>query len=573
MTTFPNLHPSCLSALPPPLQRLLPGGVPSIYVMAPPKKRRARRTEPWTVLNNVNNPDANTSTASKAPKRRHTTHRANIYDLPVSPSPEPQPEPEIAPETPERTLRSGLRSRNERRSAPGPDLSHGEDDHGGSSAEDAQPDEAPESSEDKASGDEDEGNELIVNDESEELGSDRSRGNLNLFSSDRDANSDQNDSPGSPNPSIPETPPPPQTQPKSNLPPEFFEQFENPSDHEMPDQDENEAEKSPQGSVQELLDNQLSETQFFSQIQNETEADRSYRRDLRIWFDQEIEESNLKNEWEIIFQNRKRIRKHATRPMPDVLDDSRDIVAELQQAYKQVVAESYLSSDLHRELRNLKDSLYVELWRLSDAAMWKSGNEATAWQIDQFQAHIIPKVINLLPSSFKVYRTLDYAASSQLQDTLFLLIQCGLRIKDVVASRYLIKEDGFQNACDWTRAIHIPLSHILKDLKQRRPTEESTITHVRLQQEQTWTREEEDTLLNGLQQYSGECFLLLVLVVYDGLTWIVFSGDNRYVLIKRHLGHRLLRRSLGDLRSQAKELSNKARHYGVLDQFPWFEGI
>lgn len=61
--------------------------------------------------------------------------------------------------------------------------------------------------------------------------------------------------------------------------------------------------------------------------------------------------------------------------------------------------------------------------------------------------------------------------------------------------------------------------------------------------------------------------------VYDELTLIVFAGDNRYVLIKRHLGHQLLRRTLGDLRSQAKDLFNKARHYGVLDQFPWFEGI
>lgn len=470
--------------------------------MAPPKKRRARRTDPWTVLNNVNNPNANTSTTSKAPKRRHTTHRANVYDLPFSSSPERQPEPESAPKTPQRILRSGLRSRSERRSAPGPDLSH-EDDLDGSAAEDAQPDEAPGSSENEASDDENDDNELIVNEESEELGSNRSHGSLILFSSDHGANDDQNDSPGSPNPSIPETPPPPRTQPKTNLPPEFFEQFEDPSDHEMHDQDENQAEKSPQDSVQGLLDNQLSETQLFSQVQNETEADRSYRRDLRIWFDREIEKSDLKNEWHIIFRRRKWFRKHAMRPMPDVLGDSRDVVAELQETYKEVLAKNYLSSELCRELRNLKDSLYVELWRLSDAAMWKSGNEATAWQIDQFQAHILPKIINLLLSSFKVYRTLGDTASCQLQDTLFLLIQCGLRIKDVVASRYLIKEDGFQNACDWTRAIHIPLSHILKDLRQRRPTEESTIIHVRLQQEMTWTREEEDTLLNGLQQYSG----------------------------------------------------------------------
>jgi hypothetical protein len=476
--------------------------------MAPHRKRRARRTDPLSYLNNVNNPDAQKSPASKAPKRRHTTHRANVYDIPVSPSPEPEPEQESPPETPGRTLRSGLRSglrsQENRRST--------EDNRDASSVE-RQPDKAPESSEDENS--EEESNDHIVNEESEELGSDRSHGSLNLFSSDRDSNADRNGSSGSLNPSIQETPPPPLSQSKNQILSEFEEGFF--TQFELSDQDEDQAENSSEDAVQGLLDSQLVglqlvDTQLVDQTQNETEIERSYLHELRIWFAHEVEKSSLKDEWQIIIRKGKWLRKQALHPMPEILQDPCDIVAELRQIYKQVVATEYLSSDIERGLRNLKDSLFVELVRLRKLAVHSTKKEVTASTIDQFEAYIIPRIITLLLFGFKVYRTLGDTASAQLQDTLFLLIECAQRIKDLAITGLLVKDVGSRNACAWSQSIHTPLRRILKDLKQKRPVEDSTIGQVNTKPDEAWTEQESGTLIEGLEQYSGESIRL---AVYD----------------------------------------------------------
>ncbi|KAJ5136724.1 hypothetical protein N7448_005278 [Penicillium atrosanguineum] len=463
--------------------------------MAPARTRRVRQTEPWNILNNVNNPVTQKSpaTASKAPRRRHTTHRANIYDVPAS------PEPAELPETPSRTLRSGLRSQQNRLSTPEPDLSYNEENYDAPPEEDAPSDEAAESSEDEES--EDDKDKSTGNRLSEELGSDGPITSMSRSSGDRDANGDNNDAPGSsPIPSIPETPRPAPTQPTNPLPDEFFDQFEIRSDDEMPDQDQ--AEGSPE--VQELLDSQLLSSQFNEQTQTETDIDRAYRRKLQEWFDQEMEMLDLKNESQVILQKAKWLRKQATRPKPDELSAPFAIVTELRHILKEIVETKYLSLDLKKDLRNLKDSLFLEFVRLRRYAMWETKDEPSAYLIDQFQAYITPRVITLILYGFKLYRILGESASAQLQDTLLLLIQSGLKTREAVESGYLVKQDDFENASDWTRPIHPPLRRILNYLHARTPSEESTIFSVNSKREEPWTRQEGLALIEGLQQYNGQ---------------------------------------------------------------------
>ena len=463
--------------------------------MAPARTRRARQTEPWNILNNVNSPVTQKSPAiaSKAPRRRHTTHRGNVYDIPVS------PEPAELPETPSRTLRSGLRSQN-RPSTPEPDLSHDEENYDALPEDDAQSDQAAESSEDEDSKDGED--EPTGNRQSEELGGDGSIANMSRSYSDREANGDNNDAPApsSPIPSIPETPRPAPAQPISTLPIEFFDQFECRSDYEMPDQDQDEG--SPE--VQELLDSQLVGSQFNEQTQTETDLDRAYRRKLQEWFDQEMEILGLKNESRVIFQKSKWLRKQATRRKPDELSAPFVMVTELRHIYKEIVETEHLSFDLKRELRNLKDSLFLEFVRLRRYAMWETKDEPSAYLIDQFQAYIIPRIITLILYGFKLYRILGESANAQLQDTLLLLIQIGLKTREAVESGYLVKQDDFENASDWTRPIQPPLRRLLNYLHARTRGEESTIFNVNSKREEPWTRQEGLALIEGLQLYYGE---------------------------------------------------------------------
>lgn len=465
--------------------------------MAPARTRRARQTEPWNILNNVNNPVTQKSpapaTTRKTPPRRHTTHRGNIYDIPVS------PEPVELPETPSRTLRSGLRSQN-RPSTPEPDFSHDEENYDALPEDDAHTDEAAESSEDEDSKDDED--EPTGDRQSEELGSDGPIASMNSSYSDRDANDANNDEPGSPSPipSIPETPRPAPAQPINTLPIEFFDQFECPSDYEIPDQGQ--AEGSPE--VQELLDSQLLGSQFNEQTQPETDLDRAYRRKLQEWFDQEMEVLDLKNESRVILQRSKWLRKQATRPKPDELSAPFAMVTELRHIYKEVVDTEYLSFDHKRELRNLKDSLFLDFVRLRRYAMWETKDEPSAYLIDQFQAYIIPRIITLILYGFKLYRNLGESASAQLQDTLLLLTQIGLKTREAVESGYLVKQDDFENASDWTRPIQPSLRRLLNYLYARTKHEESTIFNVTSKREEPWTRQEGLALIEGLQLYYGE---------------------------------------------------------------------
>ncbi|KAJ5661872.1 uncharacterized protein N7477_009488 [Penicillium maclennaniae] len=415
--------------------------------MAPARTRRARQTEPWNILNNVNNSvtQKTPATASKAPQRRHTTHRANIYDVPVS------PEPAGLPETPSRPLRSGLRSQN-RPSTPEPSSSDDEENYTAQPEDDAQSDDSAGSSEDIDR--EDDEDKPAENRQSEELGSHGSFASLSRSYDDGDVNYANNNVPGSPSstPSIPETPRLAPAQPRNKLPTEFFEQFEVQSDPEISDQ--HQAEGSPE--IQELLDSQLVDSQFNEQHQTETNLDRAYRRELQEWFDQEMELLDLKNESRFLLQKSKWLRKQASRPKPDELSAAFAIISELRHIYKEILEIEYLSSDLKRDLRNLKDSLFLEFVRLRRYAMWETKDEPSAYLIDQFQAYIIPRIITLMLYGFKLYRMLGESANAQVQDTLLLLIQISLKIREAVESRYLVKEDDFANASDWTRPIYPP---------------------------------------------------------------------------------------------------------------------
>lgn len=468
--------------------------------MAPARSRRGRKTESWDILNSINTTESQESPVSNKARRRHTTHRGNIYDLPVS----PQPAPAKPPRTPSRILRSGLRSQKHGPATLEPDLTHGEQNHDAPPAEHAESDEASESSEDEEIGHDD--NESTVNQESEVLGSDRSSASLIRPSSDRDTNGDENDAPESPSPSIPETPRPAPAATKNALPVEFFDQFESRSDDEMPDlnedQDQNQDEGSPE--VQELLDLQLFDSRFHEHTQTETDVDRVYRRELKKWFNQEMEVIDLTNESRTIFQRSKWLRKQAKQPKPDELSAPFAIVTELRHIYKEIVETDHVSLDFKSELRNLTDSLFLEFVRLRHYAMWETKDEPTAYLIDQFQAYIIPRIITLILYGFKLYRILGEPARAQIQDILFLLIHCGLKTKDAVESGYLVKRYDFENASDWTRPIHQPLRRMLKSLKSSTPGVESTVFLVKSNREEPWTRQEGSALIGGLQQYSGK---------------------------------------------------------------------
>jgi hypothetical protein len=468
--------------------------------MAPARSRRERKTESWDILNSINTAETQKSPANNKTRRRHTTHRGNVYDLPVSPQPAPAKPPRTSP----RILRSGLRSQKQGPATPEPDSNNDEQSHDAPLAEYAEPDEASESREDEEIGHDD--NESTVNQESEVLGSDRSSASLGPPSSERDTNGDENDAPESPSPSIPETPRPAPAAPKIALPVEFFDHFESRSDDEMPDIHEDQDQNQDQGSpeVQELVDLQLFNSQFLEHTQIETDDDRVYRHELKTCFDQEMEVIGLTNESRTIFQRSKWLRRQAKQPKPDELSASFAIVTELRHIYKEIVEIDHISINFKSELRNLTDSLFLEFVRLRHYAMWETKDEPTAYLIDQFQAYIIPRIITLILYGFKLYRNLGEPARAQLQDVLFLLVHCGLKAKDAVESGYLIKRHDSENASDWTRPIHQPLKRMLKSLNSSTASEESTIYLVKSNREEPWTRQEGSALIEGLQLYSGK---------------------------------------------------------------------
>lgn len=539
MTSPPELF--FISSLSPKISLTAPHsticGVPSISVeMAPNRPRKTRRPagNVLDILNNVNNPDANNTSERVARTRSQTTHQMGVYEIPVTPpepesEPEPEPQPELKTEGVDsgRTLRSRLRSHDNPRPTPGRGPDESVNDLQVSFSQQNQPDGSPESTHHTNDPFEYGFHEFSNAEDEEELGDDSPQEQLDLepFFNENDAHRQPQDN----------SPPDSQYQPSSGgSQSEPEDQLAVVIDHRegthrtsgharSADQDDpvpsNEPPSVPETpptrhkpARQAVLAGGPSniEEQAVEQLD---EDDGHSTRGLRIWFIQAIEGSSAENNWRRLCCEGRSLRHYRENPIPDYLQGSRQLIAEIRSLYKEILDTTHLSGVQQNQLENLWESIFADAKQIFEFAAEKSRDRGEgSGMLDQFEAHLIPRMVNLVLFSFKTYRLLGQPARTQLHDTLNWLLQCCIRVDDY-------RKVGYLDPAVRSKSIRMPLKRLMKALRlgqlndnvpaeaefaqsEMLPSQERTRLDIPSSQA-PWTPWEEAVLRDALEEYSG----------------------------------------------------------------------
>lgn len=508
------------------------------------RKQRQRHTDALDYLNGINR-----DSPRVARKRRQTTPHANVYDIPDSPE-KPAEDPAPSEVT---SLADGPQTQDNDR--PAQEASESDSERGSVSKENEQSDQAPASSE---HGDNENDAPEPHGDTAEEEQGDPLQGQLDLFedanevlsasreslppgaqrerSSDSgsdesepesgnqpavvihshgsehqaaaDERDDQDDNSSNPDDSsISETP---QARPSQSSPRAHTLAEENDDDFciqadEQSAQDgstgheHEEAHVSSVESIGDLLD----------QTQNESEVDDSIR-ELRTWFLKEIDGSTLEESWRTLYCEGRGLRRYRSEPMPDYLQGSRRLISKMRELYKEITQSEEFSYLQAKQLRNFRESIYADVRQTFEYASEKM-EDATV--LDQFEAHLIPRMVPLVEFSFRTFTIRGRSAADQLYETLDLVLRCSVRINDYRKAEYL-------PAHARSRSLHKPLKRLKAAFRsgnldvhlpvQAEPTQAERqplkpLTQIVITPSMVpWTQKEEEALLDGLQQYTGE---------------------------------------------------------------------
>lgn len=585
--------------------------------MVTPRKRRTRHTDALDFLNGINR---HSTRATR--KRRQTAPRSNIYDVPVSPE-----KPTNVPNQKETTssLSSSL-------SPDGADSAQEPSEHGPDQQPASEDEEWVEAQEPSNEDDDDGGNGISEgprNDREEEPG-DPFPGHVKLFSDGNEVPNDSNESSppetsaestseaesvpisipypgpgtisearsndgvavvipsrgsehqadiegrdtGSENTSNPEYDSAPETPPAQ---PPY-----DPFNHEYAMGPDERSGEDDSGNQPDNEDEDIHETPIeiptmeLNRTENEGNGDGSPR-ELRHWFLQEIDGSAMETEWRTLYTQGTQLKRYQLKPLPEYLhgylQGSRRLIAQLREVYKEIIGSRSFTPTQEEQFKNICENIYADVKQIFEYASEKTQDASV---LDQFEAHMIPKMMTLVQFSFRAFTTLGGPTANQLHGTLDLVLRCSVRVNNYRIS-------GLLPAQARSRTLHLPLKRLMAALKagqlnghlSSQPVVPRPKSHASQSLTQgsvppsqlPWTPVEEEALLDGLRQYTGELYgSLPSFGVADRSS---LAGNDRFVLIIRHLGHRFRGRTERDLKAKSQEFRRHALRNGVLDRYPW----
>ncbi|KAJ5584343.1 uncharacterized protein N7459_004143 [Penicillium hispanicum] len=558
--------------------------------MPPARKRKFRSstTDSLAILNGINK-------RGNAEKRRQTTNDATIYDVPPD-----------SPEPPSMMLRSEARIRDPVQSAP--EASRSDQEHNASLSDDEGAYESSRSNQDHAPGYQETEGENAKNN-GQENGEDRETNGKSGKGNNRGTEEEVLDDPthlqGSDN-----LEDQPSVDSQATSPGSSTSQQPEPTSHQVQAsfdvsaQWSDRAESVPRNTVQVVINNSnrnlsgsrgagetsqdpsndlghRSETQhtrpddahdtsvssYSADSHNESltldphqamesQAD-STLNELDRWFLKEVDNSPFREQWRFLRLNGKGLWRRVSGPLPRRLQTVHNLIIELQSTYTALTE----TSDSPLQVQNLNESIYVEIKGVLDFPDRKSKtNPTTAFrQMLQVEGHIMPRLVILIQCTFRVYRKLGVLAYDSLHSSLELLFKCCKRIYDLWNCGFLGNKRPRPRSLMLLPGLRRLREALENDTLNGNPIEETEVPPnapplPQNQSAEPWTGEEEHYLSIGLERY---------------------SGSNRYVLIKRHIGHYLPQRTIKELEIKAKELQRGlARSYTDQSSMPsWLQSI
>ncbi|KAJ5209608.1 hypothetical protein N7449_003987 [Penicillium cf. viridicatum] len=271
---------------------------------------------------------------------------------------------------------------------------------------------------------------------------------------------------------------------------------------------------------------------------------RSTRSDIFTWLTEATKESGFKDTWEAMRKTRKALKTHAD---PSVKDHFRGIIKlieRLRGLFETMTKDPASASSLKNQCSLIANSVFKEnQWIIYTEA--PEDEEDGAHLVNQLEAHIVPRLIDLIIHGFKTYKTMNDRGARQFRTILELLWGSCDRISSLAQMHYDISRGvmarskmvmrhvkTLKDALNDGRLRETPHRIPQRPLAYRQFELEEVDSHISCGR---WTHAEKIALRDGLQSYEGE---------------------DRYIDIKcdNTIGGQLSQRILQDIQGQAVKL-------------------
>lgn len=244
---------------------------------------------------------------------------------------------------------------------------------------------------------------------------------------------------------------------------------------------------------------------------------RSTRSDIFTWLTEATKESGFKDTWEAMRKTRKAIKTHADPSAKDHFRGIIKLIARLRGLFETMTEDPASASSLKNQCSLIANSVFKEnQWIIYTEA--PEDEEDGAHLVNQLEAHIVPRLIDLIIHGFKTYKTMHGRGARQFRIILDLLWGSCDRISSLAQMHYDISGGVMARSKMVMRHVKT-LKDALNDGRLRETPHrisQRPLTYRQFELEEVdshiscgrWTHAEKVALRDGLQSYEGKTFHL-----------------------------------------------------------------
>ncbi|OQE46256.1 hypothetical protein PENCOP_c001G01769 [Penicillium coprophilum] len=272
----------------------------------------------------------------------------------------------------------------------------------------------------------------------------------------------------------------------------------------------------------------------------------STRPNIFTWLTETTKESAFKDTWEAIRKTRKTLKAHADPSTKGHFRDIMKLIERLRKLFETMTNDPASASFSRNQCSLIANSIFKEnQWIIYTEA--PEDEEYGAHLVNQLEAHVVPRLIDLIILGFKTYKIIHDQGARHFRIILDLIWGSCDRISSLAQMNYVISGSVMAHS---RRLVH----HVktLKDaLKDGRLREIPHRVHRRPLPYRHFELEEVDSHIScGRWTYAEK------IALRDGLQ--LYEGEDRYINIKcdNTIGGRLSDRILQHIQSQALKLGD-----------------
>ncbi|KGO74782.1 hypothetical protein PITC_083910 [Penicillium italicum] len=268
------------------------------------------------------------------------------------------------------------------------------------------------------------------------------------------------------------------------------------------------------------------------------------RSDIFKWLSETTKESGFKEAWEAIRRTRKTLKAHADPSTKDHFRGIIKLIERLRGLFKTMAKDPASASSLKNQCSLIANSIFKEnQWIIYTEA--PEDEDDGAQLVNQLEAHIVPRLIDLIILGFKTYKTINNQGARHFCIILDLLWGSCDRISSLAQMHYDISGGVIARSKMVMRHVKT-LKEAVKDGRLRETP------HRIAQRPQAYRQFELEEVKSHIS--CGRWTYAEKIALRDGLQ--LYGGEDRYIDIKcdNTIGGQLSERILQDIQGEAVKL-------------------